>query len=208
MNSYSADELIAVAIAVSFAAGLNVYAVVATLGLLSQFGVVTLPGPIAMLDNWWVIGISLTLFVVEFFADKIPMFDLIWNALQVFVRVPAGALLAFGATSPLPPSLQLAAAVGGGALALASASGKIALRGSVTASPEPFSNIALSVAEDALAIGLTWFALSYPWLAAAIALTFVVIVLVVARWAFNAIRAMFRSATAPRPDVKAVNRID
>lgn len=196
MSAYSTDELVALAVAVSFAAGLNVYAVVATLGVLSQAGLVTLPGPIAMLDNWWVIGISVTLFVIEFFADKIPMFDLVWNALQVFVRVPAGALLAFAATSPLPGSLQLTAALAGGALALTSASGKIALRGSVTASPEPFSNIALSVTEDVFAIGLTWFALTYPWLAAAIALTFVVIVLMVARWAFGAIRAMFRSAMA------------
>jgi hypothetical protein len=168
---YDPSELLALAIAVSFAAGLNVYAVIGTLGLLAQAGVVTLPGPIAVLGNWWVIGASLALFVLEFFADKVPFFDLVWNVVQLMVRVPAGALLAFGTATNLPPSLQVVAAAGGAVLALASASGKIALRSAATASPEPFSNVLLSLIEDLVAIGLTWFATSYPWLAAAMALT-------------------------------------
>lgn len=194
MTGYSTDQLIALAIAVSFAAGLNLYAVLATLGLLAQFELVVLPGPIAVVGNGWVIGISLTLFAIEFFADKIPMFDLVWNALQTFVRVPAGALLAYGATSGLDPALQAAAAVGGGVLALAAASGKIAVRSSVTASPEPFTNIALSLGEDLTAIGLTWFATTHPWIAATFALIAVTMVALVVRWVFRTIRAFWRGA--------------
>ncbi len=194
MTTYGPTEWLALAVAISFAAGLNVYAVTATLGLLAQFGIVTLPAPIAIVANWWVIGVSIALFAIEFFADKIPMVDLVWNALQTLVRVPAGALLAFGATSSLPPSLQIAAAAGGGAIALASAGGKLALRGAVTASPEPVTNIALSVAEDVLAIGLTWFATEHPWLAASIALTLLAGSILVMGAIVRALRAVFRGA--------------
>lgn len=186
---YDPSELLALAIAVSFAAGLNVYAVIATLGLLAQAGMVTLPGPIVILANWWVIGASLTLFALEFVADKIPFLDLIWNVLQLAVRVPAAALLAFGTTTNLPPSLQVVAAVSGAVLALASASGKIALRSAATTSPEPISNLLLSLIEDLVAIGLTWFATSYPWLAASIALTLFVSVLLVVRLVWRGVRA-------------------
>lgn len=192
---YDTSELLALAIAVSFAAGLNVYAVIATLGLLAQAGMVTLPGPIVILANWWVIGASLTLFVLEFVADKIPFLDLIWNVLQLAVRVPVAALLAFGTTTNLPPSLQVVAVVGGAVLALASASGKIALRSAATTSPEPFSNLLLSLIEDLVAIGLTWFATSYPWLAASIALTLFVSVLLVVRLVWRGVRATSRRAS-------------
>ncbi|HEX7780057.1 MAG TPA: DUF4126 domain-containing protein, partial [Vicinamibacterales bacterium] len=80
------DELVAFLVAVSFAAGLNVYATIATLGLLARFEVLTLPGSLGVLTNEWVIGASAALFLIEFIADKIPMFDLVWNALQTFVR--------------------------------------------------------------------------------------------------------------------------
>lgn len=194
MTSYSPDELLALAIAVSFAAGLNVYAVIAVLGLTAQAGLVTLPAPIAIVGDWWVITISLTLVAIEFMADKIPMIDLVWNALQMFVRVPAGALLAFGATSSLPISLQLIATIAGGGFAFVAAGGKLAMRSAATTSPEPFSNVALGLMEDAVAVGLTWFATQYPWLAAAIALACVVSLVLVLRWMLRGVRAIFRGA--------------
>src|SRR3954469_19331477 len=95
------DQIVAFLIAISFAAGLNLYATIATLGLLARAGVVVLPGDLGMLSEWWVIGVSGALFAVEFVADKIPVFDLIWNALHTFVRIPAAALLGYGATSGL-----------------------------------------------------------------------------------------------------------
>ena len=97
------NEIAALLVAVSFAAGLNVYATIGTLGLLGHFGIVHLPAQLHLLDSWWIIGASAVLFVVEFFADKVPAFDLIWNALHTFIRVPIAALLAYAATSHLSP---------------------------------------------------------------------------------------------------------
>jgi hypothetical protein len=188
-----ANEIVAVMVAASFAAGLNVYATVATLGLLGRMNMVALPAPIAMLSNEWVIGVSLVLFVLEFFADKIPVFDLFWNALQTFVRVPAGALLAWSAATSLSPAGQVMVAIAGAAIAVAAHGGKLAMRGAVTASPEPVSNIALSLGEDVLAIGLTWFATEHPYLAAGIALALVVTVALVIRWVWRAVKQYGRS---------------
>ena len=181
----SAETLLAMVVAVSFAAGLNLYATVATLGLLARTNLLTLPPSIAMLSNDWVIGASLLLFLVEFFADKIPAFDLVWNVLHTFVRVPAAALLAWSTTSSLPPEGQVLAAGAGGAIAFVAHSGKLAMRGAATTSPEPFSNVVLSLVEDAVAIGLTWFAAAYPYVAAAIAVVLLVVTIFVIRWTWR-----------------------
>jgi uncharacterized membrane protein len=201
------DELVAFLVAVSFAAGLNVYATVATLGLLARFDVLTLPGSLEMLGNEWVIGISATLFVIEFIADKIPMFDLVWNALQTFVRVPVGALLGYAATSGLSPTWQAVATAVGGTVALAAHGGKTAARAAVTPSPEPVSNFLLSLAEDGFAIFITWFATQYPFLAATIVIVFLVIIVLLVRWIVKALAALWRSAMhrLDRPVVPDLN---
>jgi hypothetical protein len=190
------QELAAGLVAVSFAAGLNVYATVATLGLLAHAGVLPLPSGLDILQSWWVIGASGVLFLVEFFADKVPAFDLLWNALHTFVRVPVAALLAYGATSHLSPEKQLLATLVGGLIALAAHGGKTAVRAAVTPSPEPFSNMALSLGEDTIAVFLTWFATTHPYTAASIALVFLVIIAVLVRWVVKALRALFRGAEA------------
>jgi len=190
----SSDALFTVVIATSFAAGLNVYATVATLGLLAHAGVVTLPPALHVLSSWYVIACSLALFLIEFFADKIPVFDLLWNALHTFVRIPVAALLAYGATARLSPGMQLLATLLGGAIALAAHGGKIAVRAAVTPHPEPFSNITLSLGEDALAVFLTWFAARHPYWAATIALAFVLVIVVLMRWVVRALRGLFRGA--------------
>lgn len=199
MTPGSTEGLVALAIVIGFAAGLNLSAVMVTLGLLAQTGVVTLPGPIAVLGEWWVIAAAAALLVIEFFADKIPAFDLVWNALMLFIRVPAGALLAFAATGALTPELQVVAAVAGGGVALAASGAKLALRGTVTASPEPFSNVGLSLIDDVAAIGLTWFAVEHPFVAATIVLILVVLIVVMIRWVLRAARAFFRGTAQPRP---------
>ena len=188
------NELAALLVAISFAAGLNVYATVATLGLLAQGGVLTLPPSLQMLASWYVIAASSLLFAVEFFADKIPAFDLIWNALHTFIRVPVAALLAYRATASLSPWEQLAAAAVGGAIALAAHGGKTAVRAAVTPSPEPLSNMTLSLGEDALAIFLTWFAVRHPYWSAAIVGVLLLVILVLTRWVVRSIRALFRGA--------------
>jgi hypothetical protein len=187
-------ELFALLAAIAFAAGLNVYATVAALGCLARFGHVPLPPALELLQTWPIIAASTTLFAIEFFADKIPAFDLIWSALHTFVRIPAAALLAYGATRQLTPAQQLLAAALGAAIALAAHGGKTALRAAVTPSPEPFSNITLSIAEDALAISLTWLATRHPYAAATIALGFVAIIILLARIVVRALRALFQGA--------------
>ncbi len=189
-------ELVGLLVATSFAAGLNVYATVATLGLLAHAGVLVLPSGLQLLSSWWVIGASLALFAIEFFADKIPAFDLVWNALHTFVRVPVAALIAYGATSRLSPEKQLLAAFAGGVIALAAHGGKTAARAAVTPSPEPVSNISLSLGEDVLAIFLTWFATQHPVLASVIVLAFLATIVVVIRWVIQALRSLFRGAEA------------
>ena len=189
---FSGTELVGLIVAVSFAAGLNVYATVATLGLLAHAGLLDLPSGLHLLSSWWVIAASGALFAVEFFADKIPAFDLFWNALHTFVRVPVAALIAYGAASQLSLEKQLLAALAGGAIALAAHGGKTAARVAVTPSPEPASNIALSTGEDALAIFLTWFATQHPILAAVLVAAFLVAIALVIRWVIRALKNLFR----------------
>jgi hypothetical protein len=188
------SELVALLIATSFAAGLNVYATVATLGLLAHAGVLPLPPTLQLLSSWYVISASGVLFAIEFFADKIPAFDLIWNALHTFIRVPVAAVLAYRATATLSPWEQVAATVAGGAIALAAHGGKTAVRAAVTPSPEPFSNTALSLGEDGLAIFLTWFATQHPYGAIAIVGLFLIVIIVLTRWVIRSLRALFRGA--------------
>ncbi len=189
-----ATELVAMLVATSFAAGLNVYATVATLGLLARFDLQPLPDSLHLLESWWIIAASIALFVIEFFADKVPAFDLIWNALHTFVRVPVAALLAYAATSHLSAGKQLLATALGGLIALAAHGGKTAVRAAVTPSPEPISNIGLSFGEDALAIFLTWFATQHPYSAAALVIALLVIIVILMRWVLRALRALFRGA--------------
>lgn len=187
-------ELFAVLAAIAFAAGLNVYATVAALGLLARFGHLPLPPGLLILESWPVIVVSALLFAVEAFADKIPAFDLVWSALHTFIRVPVAALLAYGATRQLTPTQQLLAALLGAAVALAAHGGKTALRAAVTPSPEPFSNIALSLGEDVLALSLTWLATRHPYIAAAIVAVFLAVIVILARLVIAALRALFRGA--------------
>jgi hypothetical protein len=187
-------ELFALLAAISFAAGLNLYATVAVLGLLARFGQLPLPPGVELLQSWPVIIVSLVLFGVEFFADKVPAFDLIWNALHTFIRVPVAGLLAYRATSQLPPEHQLIATLIGAGVALIAHSGKTAARAAVTPSPEPLSNITLSLGEDVLAIGLTWLATRHPYVAGILAAVFIFIIFVTIRLVIRAMRSLFRGA--------------
>jgi hypothetical protein len=188
------NDIPALVVATSFAGGLNIYATIATLGLLARTGVVGLPPALQVAGSWYVIAASLAMFVVEFFADKIPGVDLIWNALHTFVRVPIAALLAWRATAQLSPGEQVAAALAGALIALAAHGGKTAVRAAVTPSPEPISNISLSFGEDVVAIGLTWFATRHPYVAAGVVLWLMIVIIVAVRWVWRALKSLFRGA--------------
>lgn len=187
-------QIFALLTAIGFAAGLNLYATVAVLGLLARFGHLPLPPGLQVLAGWTVIIASTALFAIEFFADKVPAFDLVWNALHTFIRVPVAALLAFRATSQLSPEHQLLAALLGGLVALVAHGGKTAARAAVTPSPEPFSNIGLSLSEDILAITLTWLATRHPYIAGVLAAVFIAVIVVLTRWVVRAMRGLFSGA--------------
>jgi Domain of unknown function (DUF4126) len=192
----SNQEWLALAVTASFAAGLNVYATIATLGILSRSGVLPLPPSLYLIQDWWVIAIAGVMFALEFVADKIPVVDLVWNALHTFIRVPVGALIAFGATQHMSPSSQALAAAMGGTLALVSHSSKLAARTLVTPSPEPVSNSVLSVGEDVGAIGLTWFATHHPFIAAGVTGAAVIALGFAARWLVNGVRSTWNRLSA------------
>lgn len=194
MLSLSGHEILAIVVGASFAAGLNVYATVATLGLLSHAHAFQSPPALHLLGSWPVIIVCALLFGLELFADKIPVFDLLWNALNTFVRVPVAVLLSYGATEHLSPGAQIAAAVLGGVIALAAHSGKIAVRTAVTPSPEPASNVALSIGEDVAAVSLTWFATKHPVIAAVIVAVCLVLVILAVGYVVRSVKQLFQQA--------------
>src|SRR5271163_474035 len=196
--SFTPSTIAGLVIAASFAAGLNVYATVLTLGFLARVHWVELPPGLEVLANSWVIAASAALFSVEFFADKIPAFDLIWNALHTFVRIPLAALLAYRATNQLSPEMQLLATVAGALIALAAHSSKTAARTLMTSSPEPVSNIALSTGEDAVAVGLTWTATRHPWIAGCVAAGLTLAAILTARWIILAISKTWKQLWKPQ----------
>ncbi len=189
---FTPGNIAALVIAASFAAGLNVYATILTLGLLARFQWVVLPPGLEGLAHTWVIVASGLLFSAEFVADKIPGIDLMWSALHTFVRVPVAALLAYHTASQLTPEMQLLATVAGGLISLVAHGSKTALRAVVTPSLEPLSNMALSTGEDAAAIGLTWLATMHPWVAGGLAAGCTIIAILMTRWIIRIIRKMWR----------------
>ncbi|HEV3470843.1 MAG TPA: DUF4126 domain-containing protein [Pyrinomonadaceae bacterium] len=192
----NAIETLSLALGAAWTAGINLYATVAALGLLQRVGLVgRLPGGLEALDNWWVIGVALALYVVEFVADKVPYVDTVWDAVHTFVRVPAGAVLAVAATSDLDPSARVVAFLLGGGLALSTHGTKATVRAAANTSPEPFSNWALSIVEDVLAVGAVVLAVLHPL----VILGVIVIFLLLLAWILpKVVRALRRKLAALR----------
>ncbi|HKZ77873.1 MAG TPA: DUF4126 domain-containing protein [Pyrinomonadaceae bacterium] len=155
---------LAIAMGASWVSGINLYACVATLGLLSRFADLQLPGELQVLTSWWVIGVAAVLYVVEFLADKIPIVDSTWDVIHTFIRIPAGAILAAAAFGDFNRSVQVIAFLLGGGLALSSHGTKAAARAIINASPEPVSNIVVSTLEDLLAVVSVVASLFLPFL--------------------------------------------
>ena len=136
----------------SWVSGINLYATVATLGLLGRLANLQLTGELQVLTSWWIIGLAVVLYVIEFVADKIPVVDSTWDVVHTFIRIPAGAVLAATAFGDFDKSVQVIALLLGGGLALSSHGTKAATRAILNASPEPVSNVVASVVEDVIAI--------------------------------------------------------
>jgi len=155
-------QTLGLALGAGFSSGLNLYATIATLGLLQRFGVIHLPGSLEVLAHPWIVGIALALYAIEFLADKIPYVDTVWDAVHTLIRPPAAALLTYAASVSAPPEWRWGAALLAGGVALTSHGTKASTRAAANTSPEPFSNWVLSLGEDALAVWLTWMATVHP----------------------------------------------
>jgi hypothetical protein len=155
-------QTLGLALGAGFSSGLNLYATIATLGLLQRFDIIHLPGALQVLSHPWVLGIAIALYAIEFLADKTPYVDSVWDVIHTLIRPPAAALLAYGATVAAPPEWRWGAALLAGGVALTSHGTKASARAAANTSPEPFSNWILSLGEDALAVWLTWMSTVHP----------------------------------------------
>jgi hypothetical protein len=187
---------LSLALGSAWTSGINLYATVTVLGLLQKFGATKLPGGLDALDNWWIIGIAGGLYLVEFFADKIPYVDSVWDVVHTFIRVPAGAIVAYAATNQLDSSITIPATLIGGGLAFASHGTKAAARVGANFSPEPVSNWALSFLEDGIALIGVVLAVFAPMVIAAILIIFMIVFLWVFPKVFRAIIRLFRGVGA------------
>ena len=187
---------LSLALGTAWTSGINLYATVSVLGLLQKFGATKLPGGLDVLDNWWIIGFAGGLYLVEFFADKIPYVDSVWDVVHTFIRVPAGAIVAYAATTQLDPSISIPATLVGGGLAFSSHGVKSALRVGANMSPEPVSNWLLSLVEDAIAFAGTFLAVFAPIIIAAVLAIFIVIFLWFFPKVIRAVRRLFSAVGA------------
>jgi hypothetical protein len=166
---------IAMAAGLGWASGLRLYAVVFFLGILHTFGMIALPPDLEIVAHPAVMAVAGVMFLFEFGADKIPGFDSVWDAFQTFIRIPGGAVLAAAAVADHSTALALAAAILGGTLAAGAHFTKAGSRALINTSPEPFSNWAASMTEDALVAGVVWFAFKYPLALLAIMILLVIL---------------------------------
>jgi hypothetical protein len=187
---------LSLALGSAWTSGINLYATVTVLGLLQKFGATKLPGGLDVLDNWWIIGVAGGLYLVEFVADKVPYVDSVWDVIHTFIRIPAGAIVAYAATNQLDASVYVPAALLGGGLAFSSHGTKAALRAGANLSPEPVSNWLLSLIEDVIAFVGTLLAVFAPLIIAGVLIVFVLIFLWFFPKVFRAVRRLFKAAGA------------
>lgn len=194
MESYQQIiNIIALTMGVAWASGINLYAALLTLGVLGATGNMSLPPDLQILAHPAVMAASGFMFLVEFLADKAPGVDTGWDAIHTFIRSPGGALLAAGALGDVNPALSLAAAIIGGGIAAGSHLTKAGSRVLINASPEPFTNWAASLAEDAAAVAGIWVALHHPWLFLALLTGFVLLAVWLLPKIWRGIQNLFRT---------------
>jgi hypothetical protein len=172
----------------SFAAGINLYATVALLGLASRYGWVALPDQYRVFDNDLIIGAAIVLYVVEFVADKIPWVDSIWDAIHTIIRPVGGALIAVTTLGDTSPTVEGLVALLGGTVAAGTHFTKAGTRAVANTSPEPFTNWILSISEDVFVVGLGFLALKYPIAAAVVVIVGLILMLIFATWIVSAVK--------------------
>jgi hypothetical protein len=176
----------------SLTSGVNLYATVAILGLAARFDWVDLPAQYELFASDWIIGIALVLYAIEFVADKVPWVDSMWDSVHTFIRPVGGALIAVATLGDASPTLEVIVGLLGGTIAAGSHFTKASTRVAANASPEPFSNWALSFMEDAFVIGLGLLALKYPMAAFVVTLLIVIVIVLMLRWIVRKLRGVRR----------------
>jgi hypothetical protein len=184
-------SIIALTMGAAWAAGINLYAAILVLGILGNTGNINLPPDLHILMDPLVLGAAGIMYAVEFFADKVPGVDNGWDAFHTFIRIPAGALMAAGAVGDINPAVAVAAAILGGGIAAGTHAAKAGTRVIINASPEPFSNIAASLAEDITVIFGLWVALQHPWFFIILMVIFLIFLVWVLPKIWKAIKTVF-----------------
>ncbi len=191
---------LSLALGSAWTSGINLYATVFVLGLFQKLGLAKLPGGLDVLDNWWIVGVAAFMYAVEFVADKVPFVDSVWDVVHTFIRVPAGAILAYSAVTEFDPSVQVVALLLGGGVALSSHGAKASARAFANLSPEPVSNWVLSIVEDIIAFVGAILAIFAPVIIGIVVVIFMLIffrslprILGTFRRIFGAIGALFSS---------------
>jgi ABC-type multidrug transport system fused ATPase/permease subunit len=199
-------QALSLALGTAWTSGINVYATVAALGIAGQMDMVQLPPDLQILMHPAVITVACIMYVIEFFADKVPYVDSGWDVLHTFIRVPAGAILAARSLGSMNPALELAALLAGGAVALAAHGTKATARLAINASPEPFSNWFASVAEDVTVLGSIWMIFNHPMVMLIFVLGFLALIVWLipklfrfAKKGFQALRSRLRGAKPDQP---------
>ena len=185
-------QTVALASLLAWASGMRLYLVICAVGLAGHLGYIELPAGLKVLQHPWVVGTAGFMLVVEFFADKVPAVDSAWDALHTFIRIPAGALLAAGATGDTLTALTVAAGLLGGTITAGTHFTKAGGRALINASPEPFSNWTASFTEDAVVVAGIWFALFYPLVFLVMLLALLVLMVWLLPKLWRAVRSIFR----------------
>jgi len=199
-------QALSLALGTAWASGINLYATVAALGIAGRMEMIQLPPDLQVLTHPAVIAVACIMYVIEFFADKVPYVDSGWDVLHTFIRVPAGAILAARSLGPMNPALELVALLGGGAVALAAHGTKATARLAINASPEPFSNWLASITEDFAVLGGIWMIFNHPILMLILVLVFLALIVWLvpklfrlAKRGFQALRNRLRGVKPDQP---------
>src|SRR5918996_1947229 len=199
-------EALSLAMGTAWTSGINLYATVAALGIAGRAEMIHLPPDLQVLTHPAVIAIACVMYIIEFFADKVPYVDSGWDVLHTFIRVPAGAILAAQSLGDMNPALELAAILAGGSIAFAAHGAKAGTRLAINASPEPFSNWFASITEDVAVLGSIWLMFNHPIIMIILVLVFLGLlvwlvpkILRLAKRGFQALRDKMRGAKPDQP---------
>ncbi len=185
-------SILALTMGAAWASGINLYAAILMLGLMGTTGNVDLPPGLEILQDPMVLFAAGAMYIVEFFADKIPGVDSTWDVLHTFVRIPAGAMMAAGAVGDVTPALSLAAGIMGAGLAASTHVTKAGSRALINTSPEPFSNWTASISEDIAVFGGLWAALNHPTLFVVFMILFILLMIWLLPKLWRGIKTVFR----------------